>query len=186
MLGQGTAVLMGTLLGALVTHGLTSDELERWGWRIPFLFGLIIGPVGLYVRRHLAETADFAAARAAKKEASAFGSTLAAHFKAMVVCIGLSGGGSIQFYVLLIYMPTFASTQLHLPLSAALVAQAVGLAFLVLWVVLFGALADRVGPKPIMITFGAAMELVSVMFINHRTRDPRAQFGVNPAMNSVT
>jgi MFS transporter, MHS family, proline/betaine transporter len=149
MFGLGSAVLIGTLLGALVTRGLTPEALESWGWRVPFLFGLIIGPVGLYIRRHLEETQDFVAIRGA--QTGAFGTTLAGHFKEMVVCFGLSGGPSIQFYILLVYMPTFASTQLHLPLSAALIAQAAGLAFLVLMVPLAGALADRIGPKRIMI-----------------------------------
>jgi MHS family proline/betaine transporter-like MFS transporter len=151
MFGLGMAVLTGTLLGALVTRGLTPEALDSWGWRIPFLFGLVIGPVGLYIRRHLDETLDFVSMRTAPTESHAFGSTLAAHFKEMVVCLGLSGGPSIQYYLLLVYMPTFANTQLHLPLSAALIAQSVGLVFLVLLVLLFGALADRVGRKPIMI-----------------------------------
>jgi MFS transporter, MHS family, proline/betaine transporter len=69
----------------------------------------------------------------------------------MAVCLILSGGPSIQFYVLLVYMPTFASTQLHLPLGTALVAQSVGLIFLVVLVPLFGVLADHIGRrKPIM------------------------------------
>jgi MFS family permease len=151
MFGLGMAVLMGTLLGALITRGLTAQALESWGWRIPFLFGLIIGPVGLYIRRHLDETPDFVTMRGAPTESHAFGTTIAAHFKKMVVCFGLSGGPSIQYYVLLVYMPTFANTQLHLSLSAALIAQSIGLASLVLLVLLFGALADRVGRKPIMV-----------------------------------
>lgn len=150
--GLGAAVLMSTLLGALVTRGLTPDALDRWGWRVPFLFGLIIGPVGLYIRRHLDDTPDFVVTRGATKEEHAFGTTLAAHFKQMAVCLILSGGPSIQFYVLLVYMPTFASTQLHLPLGTALVAQSVGLVFLVVLVPLFGVLADHIGRrKPIMI-----------------------------------
>ncbi len=151
MFGQGTAVLTGTLLGALVTRGLTPEALESWGWRIPFLFGLIIGPVGLYIRRHLDETPDFVAMRGARREKQAFGTTLSGHVKQMAICFGLCGGGSIQFYILLVYMPTFANTQLHLPLSVALIAQSVGLTFLIMLVLLFGALADRVGRKPIMI-----------------------------------
>jgi MHS family proline/betaine transporter-like MFS transporter len=150
--GLGAAVLMGTLLGALVTRGLTPEALDRWGWRIPFLFGLIIGPIGLYIRRYLEETPDFVAARGAPTEDHVFGRTLAAHFKQMTVCLILSGGPSIQFYVLLVYMPTFASTQLHLPLGTALVAQSVGLVFLVALVPLSGVLADHIERrKPIMI-----------------------------------
>jgi MFS family permease len=149
--GLGAAVLMGTLIGALVTHGLTPDALDRWGWRIPFLFGLIIGPIGLYIRRYLDDTADFVATRGVRTEEHAFGTTLAAHIKQMAVCLILSGGPSIQFYVLLVYMPTFASTELHLTLGTALVANSVGLVFLVVLVPLFGVLADQLGRrKPIM------------------------------------
>ena len=150
MFGQGMAVLTGTLLGAMVTRGLTPEALDSWGWRIPFLFGLIIGPVGLYIRRHLGETPEFLATRGAPEEKRSFATTLSRHFKQMGICFGLCVGGTIQFYVLLVYMPTFANTQLHLPLSAALIAQSVGLLFLIVLVLLCGALADSVGGKPIM------------------------------------
>ena len=151
LFGLGMAVLMGTLVGALVTRGLTPDTIDRWGWRIPFLFGLIIGPIGLYIRRYLDETPAFVATHGTPTEKHAFGTALAVHFKQMVVCLALSGGPAVQFYVLLVYMPTFASTQLHLPLGTALVAQSVGLIFLVVLVPLSGILADHVGRRPIMI-----------------------------------
>lgn len=150
LFGLGMAVLMGTLVGALVTRGLTPDTIDRWGWRIPFLFGLIIGPIGLYIRRYLDETPVFVATHGTPTEKHAFGTALAVHFKQMVVCLALSGGPAVQFYVLLVYMPTFASTQLHLPLGTALVAQSVGLIFLVVLVPLSGILADHVGRKPLM------------------------------------
>jgi hypothetical protein len=58
-IGQGLAVLLGAILGTLLTRSLTPETLDSWGWRIPFLFGLIIGPVGLYIRRNLDETSAF-------------------------------------------------------------------------------------------------------------------------------
>jgi MHS family proline/betaine transporter-like MFS transporter len=60
-------------------------------------------------------------------------------------------GGTISFYIILLYMPMFATTQLHLPLSEAFVAQSVGLAGLASLVPLSGALSDRIGRKPILI-----------------------------------
>jgi MHS family proline/betaine transporter-like MFS transporter len=120
MVGQGLAVLTGALLGALVTRSLSPDALDSWGWRIPFLFGLIIGPVGLYIRRHLEETDAFLETRAAPIQKPSLGTTLASHLKEALVCVGIVTNGTIAFYVILLYTPTFARTQLHLPLDDAL------------------------------------------------------------------
>jgi MFS family permease len=73
------------------------------------------------------------------------------HFKEVAICIGLLSGANISIYVILLYMPTFASTQLHFPLSEALIAQSIGLACSAALVPLFGALSDRMGRKPILI-----------------------------------
>ena len=63
------------------------------------------------------------------RKKSEFISTVATHFKELTICIGLFSGATISFYLILLYMPTFAITQLDLPLSDALIAQSVGLAF---------------------------------------------------------
>jgi MHS family proline/betaine transporter-like MFS transporter len=149
--GSGLALLTGALISWLVTRSLASDALDSWGWRLPFLFGLVIGPVGLYIRRRLGETEAFLEGRAATKEKDGLGRTVAIHLKEMVVCIGLFSGQAISLYVILLYMPTFAITQLHLPLSEAFAAQSIGLACFTLLVPLFGALSDRIGRKPIFI-----------------------------------
>jgi MFS transporter, MHS family, proline/betaine transporter len=152
MVGQGLAVLIGAILGTVLTRTLTPDALNSWGWRVPFLFGLIIGPLGLYIRRGLDETSAFLQASqknpAARQDA---GSLLASHVKEMVACLGMVVTGTITFYVVLIYIPTFARTQLHLPLDQAFLAQSIGLAVEVALIPIFGALSDRIGRKPVMI-----------------------------------
>jgi MFS transporter, MHS family, proline/betaine transporter len=50
MVGQGLAALLGTLAGVFVMRGLAPEQLDAWGWRLPFLVGLLIGPVGIYIR----------------------------------------------------------------------------------------------------------------------------------------
>jgi MHS family proline/betaine transporter-like MFS transporter len=151
MVGQGAAVLTGALVSALVTRGLAPDALDGWGWRVPFLFGLLIGPVGLYIRRHLDETQAFIEARANRKKKHDLGTTLAAHLKEIMVCMCLVAAGTIFFYVILLYMPTFASTQLNLQLGEAFIAVSIGVACLIVLVPLFGALSDHIGRKPIII-----------------------------------
>jgi MHS family proline/betaine transporter-like MFS transporter len=149
MVGQGLAVLMGALLGTLLTRNLTPEALDSWGWRVPFLFGLIIGPLGLYIRSNLDETAAFL--ESSRRQRPSLGVAVAAHTKETLVCMGIVIAGTIAFYVILLYMPTFARTQLHLPLDQAFFAQTISLACLVVLTPIFGALSDRVGRRPIII-----------------------------------
>jgi MFS transporter, MHS family, proline/betaine transporter len=151
MVGQGVALLLGALVSAAVTRGLSPEVLDSWGWRIPFLFGLLIAPVGIYIRRHLDETEAFIEANATPRQEVGLGTLIATHFSEAMVCLGLATGQTIQAYVILLYMPTFATTQFGLPLGEALTAQSIGLACLIVAVPLSGALSDHVGRKPIMI-----------------------------------
>ncbi|HUD86783.1 MAG TPA: MFS transporter [Xanthobacteraceae bacterium] len=151
MVGQGLAVLTGALLGTLLTRTLSPETLDSWGWRVPFLFGLIIGPLGLYIRNRLDETAAFLETRRQADRQPALGVALASHVRQALVSVGIIISATISFYVILLYMPTFARTQLHLPLDQAFLAQAVSLACMIALTLLFGALSDFVGRKPIMI-----------------------------------
>ena len=157
MVGQGLAVLIGALLGALITRTLA---LEALVWRIPFLLGLIIGPVGLFIRRHLQETDAFLEASGGPSGRPNFGTTLVTHVKQVLVCMGIVTSGTISFYVILLYMPTFARVQLHLPLDQAFIAQAISLTCMIAITPLSGLLSDVIGRKPIMI---AALSLYFVL-----------------------
>jgi len=150
MVGQGLAVLIGALSGALITQALPPDVLDNWGWRIPFLAGLVIGPVGLFIRRYVEETRAFLEARATPSASRKFTANLTSHIKEVLVCIGINTCGTISFYVVIIYMPTFAQVQLHLPLHETFIAQSIGLSFMVVLTPLSGALSDVLGRKPIM------------------------------------
>lgn len=152
MVGQGLAVLAGAILGTALTRTLSPEALDGWGWRIPFLFGLIIGPVGLYIRRNLAETEAFLQSGQSAAMGGGERRALAAHAKEILVCMGMVVSGTISFYVILIYIPTFARTQLHLPLDQAFLAQSIGLACEVVLIPICGVLSDRIGRKPVMIT----------------------------------
>jgi MFS transporter, MHS family, proline/betaine transporter len=116
--------------------------------------------LGLFIRRHLQETEAFLEARGAAAVKQSFGTMLAAHVKEVLACMGIITSGTISFYVILLYMPTFARTQLHLPLDQAFVAQSISLACMIVLTPLSGALSDRIGRKPIMV---AALTLYFVL-----------------------
>lgn len=152
MVGQSLAILIGALVGAVLARTLTPEALESWGWRIPFLFGLAIGPLGLFIRRYVDETRPFLEARRAAREQQTLGVALASHIRESLVCMGIVMAGTISVYVVLLYMPTFARVQLHIPLDQAFLAQAIGLSCMIVLTPIFGALSDRIGRKPILLT----------------------------------
>src|SRR3984893_9163529 len=63
---QGLAALIATGFGVLLTNTMSVADLQSWGWRIPFAFGLLIGPVGYYVRSRMSETPEFLGGGAAR------------------------------------------------------------------------------------------------------------------------
>jgi MFS family permease len=150
--GQGLAALLGALVGAAVTRGLSPEAVDAWGWRIPFLIGLLIGPVGLYIRRYVEEPEEFVQVRRTRTVKPRLVPALAAHLRELWVCLGIGAAGTSSFYVILLYMPTFASTQLHLPLDQAFLAQSLALACMISIIPFSGALSDRVGRKPIFVS----------------------------------
>ena len=163
MVGQSLAALGGALSGVLVTRGFSPEQLDSWGWRVPFIFGLLIGPVGLYIRRHLEETEAFVAARRTGQR-QMVGDLLRQHLRGILVTFGLTICGTISYYVILVYMPTFANKQLHIPLNEAFIAQVIGLICMTIVIPLCGALSDRIGRKPVLIAAPVAYLLLLYPF----------------------
>src|SRR6202000_133304 len=60
---QGLPAITAAAFGSLLTAWLPAEHLNSWGWRVPFVFGLLVGPVGYYIRSHLDETPEFLALR---------------------------------------------------------------------------------------------------------------------------
>ncbi|SDV46480.1 MFS transporter [Chitinasiproducens palmae] len=157
--GQFCAAVVAAAMGALVTRSLSPEALDAWGWRIPFVFGLLIGPVGLYIRTRVPEVP----AAVAKPAIAAAGGTGTAsvlrdvfsrYRGALLIAFGLTVFSSVAQYVLNVYLPIYAVQQLKLRIDAPfIVLMFTGTARMAL-IPLFGLLSDRVGRKPVM---GAAM-----------------------------
>ena len=160
MVGQGLAVLNRCAFGGAHNAEPRGGDARQLG---------LAGPVSAWARyrsgwalhsRHLQETEAFLEARGAATVKQSFGTMLAAHVKEVLACMGIITSGTISFYVILLYMPTFARTQLHLPLDQAFLAQSISLACMIVLTPLSGALSDRIGRKPIIV---AALTLYFVL-----------------------
>ena len=147
---QGLAAIMAAAFGSVLSAWLPQPQLESWGWRIPFVFGLLVGPVGYYIRSHLDETPEFLATRSNAK-ASAPGVSFSNQWLNLLLAVGIVAQSTVGVYVLQLYMPMYAVKQLHLPATAsfAVVVLNGGLQFI--FSPLMGALSDRLGRIRIML-----------------------------------
>lgn len=149
------ATLTGLALNALFTH----DQITAWAWRIPFAVGGLLGLYALWLRRRIHETANTESVPVVKQHRGSLWSRLKPHARGVLVVMGLSAGGSIMFYTWVIYTPTHAAISRGQDPSSALAASLLAQVILLIALPLLGMLADRIGRKPLIITFGVGFML---------------------------
>jgi MHS family proline/betaine transporter-like MFS transporter len=153
--GQQVAKLLSALFGVGLTTTLTAHHLHAWGWRIPFLFGLLVGPVGLYIRRKLNETPEFLKSTHTRTPVREL---FATEKTGLVVGAGLVAVATASTYFS-IYMPTYASTHLHLPPATGYIVTIVLSLLAMVLIPLGGNLADKIGYTRMMLPAAILMAL---------------------------
>lgn len=147
------AIVIAGVIGVLLLKGLSAEALESWGWRLPFLFGLLIGPIGYYIRKNIDETEAFESAEklsALEVLRQLFGK----HLRTTVAALCMTTTGTITFYLALFYMASFAVRELHLSPDAPFLSTAVAGLVIIVVCPLSAALADRVIRSKTLLTAG--------------------------------
>ncbi len=150
LFGQCLAVFAGAGMGALVTHNLSPEALDSWGWRLPFILGLLIGPVGLWIRRYMEESEDFLAAQQSAEPGQGLFAVIRGNLRAVLATMASTINGTVAFYVVLVNMPTFAHKQLGLALDQVFIVQMLAVGLMTLVIPLAGLLSDRLGRRPVL------------------------------------
>lgn len=148
---QGLAAVVATAFGVLLTGTMSAADLQAWGWRIPFAFGLMIGPVGYYIRRNMEETPEF---RAAAPPRTPMRDLIFMQWDRLLLVIGVVILSTSSQYML-VYMPTYAIRELHLPQYLSYMAAVAAAALQTIVVPFVGIWVDRVGQSRVML--GAAL-----------------------------
>ena len=143
---QGLTTLLASGFGAALSTLLTPDQLQGWGWRVPFMFGLIIGPVALYMRRAVPETAEFEAIEPSRTPML---DVLRTQRAALLGAIGVTVLANVATYIVLL-MPTYAVRELGLPVGGAFTATLLTGAVQMVFAPIAGQLSDRIGRIPLM------------------------------------
>lgn len=166
---MGMANILGALAAFTVTVSLSTQEIQSWGWRIPFLFGLLIAPVGLYLRRTLDETEAFQAEASRRAELHAdrrvpLVEIFREHGRSLFVGFCVAVLWAVSVYVLMIFLPTYVQRPDTFNFSAkqAFGASLIGNIPFVIGCVWFGSLSDRIGRRRSLF-LSAALLLVLVL-----------------------
>jgi MFS transporter, MHS family, proline/betaine transporter len=149
---QGLATIASAGASSIVASTLTTDQLESWGWRIPLVLGLLIVPVGFYIRRYLDESAEFVRASIAEcPEAEHQQSRLGSQWRNLLFATGVVAQSTASQYVLQLYIPTYATRELGLPIAQSFGVVVLGGTLQLLLTPIAGSLSDRFGRIKIML-----------------------------------
>jgi MFS transporter, MHS family, citrate/tricarballylate:H+ symporter len=149
---QQVAIIVAALIGYTLNKALMPEQISDWGWRIPFVIGSLIVPFVFYIRRSLEETPEFLA-RTHHPTASEVARTIARDWQIVLAGMLLVVMTTVSFYAITVYTPTYGSSVLHLTSTDSLiVTSCVGLSNL-FWLPIMGALSDRIGRRPLLLTF---------------------------------
>jgi len=155
---QGLTTVLATAFGAALAGALTVEQMDQWGWRVPFFFGLLIGPVAYYLRRHVDETPEF---RSLLDGRTPLQEALSGAKQRLLISLGAVVLSTVVMYTTL-FMPSFAIRQLGLSQAGSFLATLLTGAIQIVLVPIFGAMSDRRGRLTIM--FAAAIGILLVSY----------------------
>jgi MFS transporter, MHS family, proline/betaine transporter len=153
----GIISIIVALFGIVLTTALTHEQLVNWGWRIPYIFGLLVGPAGLYIRSQMTETPQFLEA---KPNTLPIRELLRHQPINVLLALGIAIVSNSSYYLLL-YIPTYGMKQLHLDASTGFIATLVGGVILAVFSVIAGHWSDKVPRTRIMLWAGWLFFLAS-------------------------
>jgi MFS transporter, MHS family, proline/betaine transporter len=147
---------LGSAVAAALSTGLSPVTMENWGWRVPFILGAVIGPLGLLIRRKIDESPVFVEA-----QVHADAETTPGILRTMGHAFCFAAMQAVLTYVFLGYFPTFTQKFAGLSAGQALWSTALAIATIVPVGLLSGAISDRIGRKPPMIASCVAFILLA-------------------------
>ncbi|KAK1183712.1 MFS transporter [Streptomyces sp. NBS 14/10] len=154
--------LIGLGLLIVLQRTMSDDSLHSYGWRIPFIFGAVAAAVVFWLRRNLLETEVYEEAGSHRETERGSVAELLRHRKEAALVIALTMGGTVAYYTYTTYLTKYLSNTAGLSKSDASLVSFCALFVFMLLQPLAGALSDRIGRRPLLITFGVGSMLATV------------------------
>ncbi len=181
---QYVTLISGQLIALVVLlilqRTLGNAALEDWAWRIPFVIGGVLAVAALWLRRNIDETPSFTAAVAEGAVRRSPLRELARYPRQIATVVGLTAGGTVAFYTFTTYAQKFLVNSGGWSKADASRISALTLLVFILIQPLVGYISDRIGRKPVLISFGVLglFGTVPVMTALAATRDEGTAFAL--------
>ncbi|MEM9657375.1 MAG: MFS transporter, partial [Planctomycetota bacterium] len=156
--GAVGGILLGSAVGAVVTATLPDESVRTWGWRLPFVIGLFVGLVGLFIRRHIPERARNARSATGP---SPIREAFRNHWRLILRIALFNSVGGIGFYFAFVFLVTYMQDVGGLGEAEALEINTLNMAVVLAITPFAGWLSDRIGRMPIVIAGMGGMLLFS-------------------------
>ncbi|SFC90584.1 Predicted arabinose efflux permease, MFS family [Bosea sp. CRIB-10] len=167
MCSQALALALAAFSGYALSTLMTPESLQDWGWRIPFLLGSLITPLGFYIRRFVDESPEYEKDSGPKVKQTPFRTVLAEHRNALLRSCGIMIPGTASNYVWFIFLPGYVVRQLKLPFTSAMLSSLIGGILLFIFVPIMGQLADRWSPRRVWLCGVLAFALLSYPLLSY-------------------
>jgi MHS family proline/betaine transporter-like MFS transporter len=172
--GATAGILLGSAVGAAFAASMSTSALDTWGWRIPFLLGLLVGIAGYILRRYV-----LGAGVVEKRTRTPIVETIQDHWRVVSGFVGLCVYNAVSFYISFVYLVSWLQTADGIPPSRSLEINSLSMALLLPLVIAAGWLSDRIGRKPLLTLAslaGMIFALPLFWLLNHSS-DVLAQAG---------
>jgi metabolite-proton symporter len=161
-IGVPVGLVLGTGGMTLLSATLSPEAFNSWGWRVPFLFSLVLVAVGLVIRLKIHETPMFARVlKEGKTERAPVAEVVRRHWREILLSAGLRFAEQLPFYLFTTFVLIFVVQRHHYSKTFVLTAVLVGAACELVTIPLFSHLSDRVGRKRIYLTGAVLVGLLA-------------------------
>lgn len=157
-LGANIGTLMGSAVGTVVAVALTPEQLADWGWRLPFLAGIVLGGAALALRGGLASEPAPQRADLPRRDLP-LRAAVRDHWREVLHAFGITVAIGALFYLTFIYLTTYMQQVDGMPARLAFGINTASMGVLVFACCAFAALSDKVGRKPVMLAGLAGLVL---------------------------
>ncbi|MET7332338.1 MFS transporter [Nonomuraea sp. NPDC005650] len=159
--------LLASGLAALLASTLVKEDMSSYGWRIPFIVGAVISLVGLWIRKGADETSAVAEEiQRGEVQRPRLFEFLVGYPKAAATIVGITIAGTVAYYTWTSFLPIYAQITVKFDPAQSLTVGTISLLFFMVLQPLLGMLSDRIGRKPMLITFGVAFVILPVPLLS--------------------